>query len=102
VRKIGSKGWQIQIPLRCQNLAGAVEVVLRAGSGRGEIARPDRLSDATGSDHEVRQLTGCTSPKTTVTLILADTEVRQKPGVTLDRRLRARCVGLSARPRRCP
>lgn len=81
MRKIGSKGWQIQIPLRCQNLAGAVEVVLRAGSGRGEIARPDRLSDATGSDHEVRQLTGCTSPKTTVTLILADTEVRQKPGV---------------------
>lgn len=63
MRKIGSKGWQIQIPLRCQNLAGAVEVVLRAGSGRGEIARPDRLSDATGSDHEVRQLTAALPPK---------------------------------------
>src|ERR1035437_8971514 len=63
VRKIGSKEWQIQIPLRCQNLAGAVEVVLRAGSGRGEIARPDRLSDPPGSDHEVRQLTAALPPK---------------------------------------
>lgn len=80
VRRIGSKEWQIQIPMRCQNLAGAVEVVLRAGSVRGEIARTERLSDPPGSDHEVRQLTGCTSPKTTVTFILADTEARQKPG----------------------
>lgn len=27
-RKTGAKQWQIQIPMRCQNLAGAVEVVL--------------------------------------------------------------------------
>ena len=78
VRKTGQKEWQIQIPMRCQNLAGAVEVVLSA-SQRGTVAR-ERLADPPGSDTDERQLTGCTSPRTTITFTLADTSVRPKPG----------------------
>jgi hypothetical protein len=84
VRKTAGKAWQIQIPMRCQNLAGAVEVVLRSNPASGEAARPERLSDQiefdTESERDVRQLTGCTSPKTTVTFTLADTAIRPKPG----------------------
>jgi hypothetical protein len=74
VRKTGSREWQVQIPMRCQNLAGAVEVVLRAGTTREKNARPDRIpeSDPLDADHEVRQLTGCTSPRTMVTFTIGD------------------------------
>ncbi len=68
-RKTGAKEWQIQIPMRCQNLAGAVEVVLGSGSSRG-MAAP---TDEPGSDANQRQLTGCTSPRTTITFNLANT-----------------------------
>src|SRR5205823_8703353 len=73
----GSKEWQIQIVLRCQNLVGAVEVVLRTGSAREQTAPTERLSDAPGADYEVRQLTGCTSPKTTVTFNLTDANAQK-------------------------
>jgi len=74
VRKNGSRELEIQIPMRCQNLAGAVEVVLRAGSRDAAAAHFEPLSesDQAGSDSEIRQLTGCTSPKTTITFTLAD------------------------------
>lgn len=78
VRKTGQKEWQIQIPMRCQNLAGAVEVVLSA-SQHGKATR-ERLADPPGSDTDARQLTGCTSPRTTITFTLADSSVRPKPG----------------------
>jgi hypothetical protein len=68
VRKTGPAEWEIRIPIRCQNLVGAVEVVLRSGSKQkfaGEYHR-DR------SDTEIRQLTGCTSPRTTITFTLGD------------------------------
>jgi hypothetical protein len=80
VKKTGSTEWQIRIPMRCENLAGAVEVVLRTASGHGANARLLRLSDPTGPYSEIRQLTGCTSPKTTVTFTLAGTEAHQTPG----------------------
>jgi len=80
VRKTGAKGWELQIPMRCQNLAGAVEVVLHAGSTDGGAAHPGRLPDSLGSDADAHQLTGCTSPRTTVTFTLADASARQKPG----------------------
>ncbi len=70
VKKTGAHEWQVQIPMRCQNLAGAVEVVLRADAG-GKPAHVDRLVD-TGSGPEVRQLTGCTSPRTTVIFDVAN------------------------------
>jgi hypothetical protein len=75
-RKTGAKEWQIQIPMRCQNLAGAVEVVLGSGSSRG-MAAP---TDEPGSDANQRQLTGCTSPRTTITFNLANTLMPPKPG----------------------
>ncbi|HEV2713946.1 MAG TPA: M48 family metalloprotease, partial [Terriglobales bacterium] len=80
VKKNGSKEWQIQIPMRCQNLAGAVEVVLRSDSARGKLARQERLLDPPEFNHEIRQLTGCTSPKTTVTFLFTETESPQKSG----------------------
>jgi Peptidase family M48 len=75
-RKTGAKEWQIQIPMRCQNLAGAVEVVLGSGSSRG-MAAP---TDEPGSDANQRQLTGCTSPRTTITFHLANALMHPKPG----------------------
>ena len=66
IKKVGSNGWEVRVPLRCQNLAGAVEVVLRKDAG----LRPSRLEDLPQSAGEVRQLTGCTSPKTNVTFTL--------------------------------
>jgi len=81
VKRHGSKQWEIQIPMHCQNLAGAVEVVLRADPERKEIIRLGELSDTEDRDYEVRQLTGCTSPRTTVVFPLADIMARHKPGM---------------------
>lgn len=84
VRKTGGREWQIQIPMRCQNLAGAVEVVLSTGAAHGAVARRERLTDPpeSGADvpQDTRQLTGCTSPKTTITFTFAHTAHRSKPG----------------------
>jgi len=62
VRKAASHTLEVQVPMRCQNLAGAVEVVLHLDGGRSTAS--------TASAHELRQLTGCTSPRTTVTFLL--------------------------------
>jgi hypothetical protein len=80
VKKTNSKEWQIRIPLRCQNLAGAVEVVLRADPKRGETMRLGQLSDTEDREFEVRQLTGCTSPRTLVVFTQAEIGNKQKPG----------------------
>jgi hypothetical protein len=81
-RKTGN-AWEVQIPLRCQNLAGAVEVVLQprsshdaAGPVLGAAGNRQRLPE---SSQQVRQLTGCTSPRTTVTFKLAEDSL-QKTG----------------------
>jgi hypothetical protein len=53
--------WEVLTPLHCENLSGAVEVVLRltdAGSGR--------------QPSEERQFTGCTSNRTLITFNLPD------------------------------
>jgi hypothetical protein len=76
VKRVSSKEWQVQVPMRCQNLAGAVEVVLRK-----DAARSESLAAPLQSLHDVRQLTGCTSPKTTVTFFLTDSEA-QKSGAS--------------------
>ncbi|MFZ1011516.1 MAG: M48 family metalloprotease [Candidatus Sulfotelmatobacter sp.] len=81
VRKTGSKEWEIRIPMRCENLAGAVEVVLRADSASRNVAQPEHFRDQPDSDFELRQLTGCTSPQTTITFTLADSSDRSKGGV---------------------
>jgi hypothetical protein len=79
VKKTASREWQIQIPMRCQNLVGTVEVVLSSDSGHGKGAR-EPLSDLPESDSEARQLTGCTSPKTTITFTLPVTSVGPRTG----------------------
>jgi hypothetical protein len=84
VKKSGAKEWQIQIPMRCQNLAGAVEVVLSTDAARGATSRlehlPDHLEANEDLQPDARQLTGCTSPKTTITFTVGDTSTRPKPG----------------------
>ncbi|HYM77260.1 MAG TPA: M48 family metalloprotease [Candidatus Dormibacteraeota bacterium] len=80
VKKTSAKQWQIQVPMRCQNLAGAVEVVLRADTKRGETMRLGQLSDSEDGGYEVRQLTGCTSPRTTVVFTQAEIGDKQRPG----------------------
>ena len=77
LKKIGGGEYQIRVPIRCENLAGAVEVVLRSHGQRKEVMRLGRLPDSTEQDHEMRQLTGCTSPTTTVVFNLTDAESRQ-------------------------
>jgi len=70
--------WQILLPMRCENLAGAVEVVLHAESGSEGMGR-ERRRDAQGRRSrmhsaihlEMRQVTGCMPPKTTVVFHLA-------------------------------
>lgn len=78
VKKTGAKDWQIQIPMRCQNLAGAVEVVLRADPDRHPVKHAKETFDLRTTGEEIRQLTGCTSPKTTV--IFSASEI-ERPGM---------------------
>lgn len=77
VRKTAEKGWQIQVPMRCQNLVGAVEVVLRSDPEHKKSVNVGHLSES--DDHQqVRQVTGCTSPTTTVVFSVADSETGHK------------------------
>lgn len=78
IKKAGNKEWEVRVPLRCENLAGAVEVVLRRDVG----VRPDRLQDPSEGRSEIRQLTGCTSPKTNVTFTLDEVARRTGAGWT--------------------
>ena len=71
-KKIGPQEWELRIPLRCQNLAGVVEVVLHSSPMKGKLPRREYAGDLPDSDDEVRQLTGCTSPRTTIVFTLAD------------------------------
>ncbi len=76
--KTGAKEWELLVPMHCENLVGAVEVVLRAqspsGNGPSAPTIPQSFDDRLDSDHTTRQLTGCTSPRTTITFTIADTE----------------------------
>ena len=72
VEKGRSNEWLVRIPMRCQNLAGAVEVVLRSDPEHREGNRLESPSQLSDSDRELRQLSGCTSPRTTVTFELSD------------------------------
>lgn len=69
VRKNNAREWEVQLPIRCENLAGAVEVVLVYGFGGKKV---EGTSEPLPADFEVRQLTGCTSPRTTVSFTVDD------------------------------
>lgn len=72
IKKIGKKQWEILVPMRCENLAGAVEVVLRSEAERREKISLERLPVAAKGESEQRELTGCTSPTATVSFTVAD------------------------------
>ena len=78
-RKVATE-WEVQVPLRCQNLAGAVEVVLQPRSPHaaspvlGAAGYRQRLPE---SSQQLRQLTGCTSPKTTIIFRLPEDALRK-------------------------
>ncbi|HYA22681.1 MAG TPA: M48 family metalloprotease [Terriglobales bacterium] len=78
VKKTRSKEWEIQVPIRCENLAGAVEVVLRIVPTAGDVGRPEHFLDQPRSEFELRQVTGCTSPLTTVSFTLPAASDRSK------------------------
>jgi hypothetical protein len=79
LRKLDKGEWEISIPLRCQNLAGAVEVLVE---GRSELRTKNSrtLNDEPDIGSEMRQLTGCTSPKTTVTFLLGNSRGETNSG----------------------
>jgi len=77
IKKTRSREWEIQVPMRCQNLVGAVEVVLRADSAHRQPTHASRPSGI--DDSEVRQLTGCTSPQTSVVFTAADLMAKHQP-----------------------
>jgi len=82
VSENGSREWEIQVPMRCQNLAGAVEVVLRGRSmstDRSHASEAPARAQLYNSPQEIRQLTGCTSPTTTVTFAVTSEPGRKKP-----------------------
>jgi len=78
VRKTGAKEWEVEISMNCRNLAGAIEVVLRGGFRAGGLdsrgVQPQR------PDLELRELTGCTSPRTLITFHLGQSPKRDMFG----------------------
>jgi Zn-dependent protease with chaperone function len=66
VKKIASDRWEVKLPMHCQNLAGAVEVVIE-----GNNAPSSQSKKILPSDENTTQITGCTSPRTTVTFLLS-------------------------------
>lgn len=79
VKKTASKEWEIQVPMHCENLVGAVEVVLHTGYGPGKMPRQDFFT-AQSPEFEQRQVTGCIPPRTTITFTLPDSSKRREPG----------------------
>jgi hypothetical protein len=76
VRRNAMNEWQILISMHCENLAGEVEVVLRADPGHSDMERRGQLREAAARGSEIRQVSGCMPPQTTVVFELAD------PGAT--------------------
>jgi hypothetical protein len=74
VKKTGVKKWEIRVPLRCQNLAGAVEVVLQTYAANSDFHTSVQEVDSgtSTSEDDKRQLTGCTSPRTTITFAFSN------------------------------
>ena len=75
VHKTGPGQWELRVPMRCQNLAGAVEVVVHSGSKKTWL--PELSVDRSESADDLHELTGCTSPRTTVTFALGDSGDRK-------------------------
>jgi len=72
----GAKEWELSVPMHCENLVGTIEVVLetehetRNASSPAKITR--RIDSEPPADSEKSQLSGCTSPRTTITFSLGN------------------------------
>jgi hypothetical protein len=80
VKKTRTREWEIRVPMRCQNLVGAVEVVLQTyAPGSASRSSAERVgSSVPAASEEARQLTGCTSsPKTTITFAVKDASQKE-------------------------
>jgi len=66
-KRVSSDEVEVLVPLHCQNLIGAVEVVLR-------LTAPDSNSAAPA---ELRQLTGCTSDRTMIKFDMPQPKARR-------------------------
>ena len=81
VKRINSREREIRVTMRCQNLAGAVEVVLHAVSAPGNVGHAKRSPGQAGFDIEQHEVTGCTSPLTTVIFRLPGPHDVREPGI---------------------
>lgn len=70
IRKTGTKQWELQISVNCKNLAGAVQVVLRGVTQAPVLPSSDQFLQKKASDFDQREITGCTSPVTTISFPL--------------------------------
>ena len=75
VRRNSGTAWEVQLPMHCQNLVGAVEVVVLSRAKND--ASPERAGQLPVAETDLRQLSGCTSPRTTITFTLPDASQRQ-------------------------
>jgi Zn-dependent protease with chaperone function len=69
IRKTAAKQWELQISINCKNLAGTVEVILRVPRAKVAVLS-DEAPQKKPFDFEQRQLTGCTSPLSTISFPL--------------------------------
>ncbi len=82
ITKTGAQEWALKVPISCRNLVGAVEVVLVTHpAGTQGATNLQRLSAA---PEERRQLTGCTSPRTTITFALTESAQERTSAVDSD------------------
>ncbi len=104
VRKTGVNEWQIQLPMHCQNLAGAVEVVLSAGSLHETLAHPELAPDPsesnTGVPLDTRQVTWLHFSENHCDVHSRGCCGSSEARGPVDGCLRSRCVGIGAGARR--
>ena len=64
-------------------LAGAVEVLVEEHSGTKPNIHSQTVNHTPNPGVEIRQVTGCTSPKTTVTFLFNDLQGKNKAGLQI-------------------
>jgi hypothetical protein len=83
IMKTGAQQWALEVPIICRNLVGAVEVVLVTHPPETQAARS--LQQLSAAPEDRRQLTGCTSPRTTITFDVAgDRRLIKTESVSVD------------------
>jgi len=73
----GARQWELSVPMHCENLVGTIQVVLEAEPGTRNAASPAsitraRIDGEPAADSQESQLSGCTSPRTTITFTIGN------------------------------